>query len=551
VTRLAAATDSIGVLTRVLRAFKRAGILAPVRPDRLVRMSARAVRLGPGPAALASAAATRWPDQPAIVDERGVVSYAELDRRVTVIAAHLAADLGVGPERSLAIMCRNHRGFVEALLAGSRLGADVLLLNTDFPGPQLAQVLERERPAAAVLDEEFFTGFETAGFTGGCLVSWSDDDAHPMTLDLLATSSARQFPSSRRQGRLTILTSGTTGTPRGAPRTPSPLAMIGPMTTLLENLPLRTRDPVFIGPPFFHGFGLAYLLLGFVMGATVVVRRRFDPEAVLRAIEEQRVTVLVGVPVMLQRIVALPEDTRRRYDTSCLRAAFSGGAPLNGGVSGPFMDAFGEIVHNGYGSSETGIATLATPADLRAAPGTVGRPTLGVTVKILDAQRTEVRGGQVGHVFIGGRLVFEGYSGGGGKETVGQLMNTGDLGHLDDEGRVHIDGREDDMIVSGGENVFPQEVAEVLAGHDAVADVAVFGVDDVEFGQRLRAYVVTRPGPPPTEEELKTHIKARVARYKVPREIIFLDELPRSPTGKVRRSELEQLAASGRRPCTS
>ena len=539
----ASMTASIAFWARVLRALKQAEILAPVRPDRLLRMSARAVRLGPGPAALAAASAARWPDQAAIVDDRGGLSYAELDRRVAAIAARLYADLGVGPERSLAIMCRNHRGFVEALLAGSRLGADVLLVNTDFPGPQLAQVLEREHPAAAVLDEEFLEGFDTAGFTGRCVVAWNDGATRVPKLEVLATGAARRSRSSRRQSRLTILTSGTTGTPKGAPRTPSPRALIGPITTLLENVPLRARDPVFVGPPFFHGFGLAYIIVGLAMGTTLVVHRRFDPEAALRAIEEQRVTLLAAVPVMLQRILALPEETRRRYDTSSLRAAFSGGAPLGGEVSGPFMDIFGDVVHNGYGSSETGIATLATPADLRAAPGTVGRPTLGVSVTVLDENRVETPTGQVGHVFIGGDLVFEGYSGGGGKETVGRLMNTGDLGHLDGAGRLHIDGREDDMIVSGGENVFPQEVADVLARHDAVLDVAVFGVDDAEFGQRLRAYVVTRPGRTTSEEQLKLHIRASVARYKVPRDIVFLEVLPRSPTGKLRRAEVEQLAA--------
>ena len=257
-------------------------------------------------------------------------------------------------------------------------------------------------------------------------------------------------------------------------------------------------------------------------------------------------TVLAAVPVMLQRIVALPEETRRRYDTSSLRAAFSGGAPLSGEVSGPFMDIFGDIVHNGYGSSETGIATLATPADLRAAPGTVGRPVLGVTVTLLDEHRGETPAGQIGHVFIGGALVFEGYSGGGGKETVGRLMNTGDLGHLDDAGRLHIDGREDDMIVSGGENVFPQEISRSsLPAMTPWWTSRCSASTTQEFGQRLRAYVVTRPERPTSEEELKLYVKSSVARYKVPREIVFLDALPRSPTGKLRRSEIEQLSPRG------
>ena len=536
--------DSARLWARASCALAHAGVLAPVRPDRLIRMGRSAIRWGSGPAGLMATSAARWPEQPALVDERGSLTYAELDRRVAAIAAGLAAEFGVGPQRSVAIMCRNHRGFVEALLAASRLGADVVLLNTDFPGPQLAQVIVREHPGLVILDEEFFAGFDAAGFDGARVVAWHHDPVPPPTLERLAGGPWQRSPHSRRQGRLTILTSGTSGTPRGAPRTPSPLAMLGPMTSLLENIPLRARDRLFIGPPFFHGFGLAYLLLGLAIGSTLVVQRRFDPEATLRAIDEHEVAVLAAVPVMLQRIAALPDETRGRYDTTSLRAAFSGGAQLTGATSSAFMDRFGEIVHNGYGSSETGIAALATPADLRAAPGTVGHPPYTVTIKILDAQRRELPAGGVGHVFVGGGLVFDGYNGGGGKETVGRLMNTGDLGHIDGAGRLLIDGREDDMIVSGGENVFPQEVADVIADHDAVADVAVLGVEDAEFGQRLRAYIVARPGTSVTEDELRSHVKANVARYKVPRDIVIVSELPRSPTGKLRRSDLDQLPAS-------
>jgi fatty-acyl-CoA synthase len=526
---------------RALSTLRRAGVLAPVRPDRLGRILAAGVRLAPGIGSLAAAAAARHPDQAAIADERGVLSYGELDASAAALAAALHAELGVGPERSLAIMCRNHRGFLESLLAGSRVGADLLLLNTDFPGPQLAQVLERERPAAAVLDEEFWPAFEAAGFAGGRVVAWHDGDPPGPTADDLAGGGSPRGSHSRRQGRIVILTSGTTGTPKGAGRRPSPLALVGPMVTMLSQLDLRTREGLLVGPPFFHGFGLGAVGLGMLLGSTLVVRRRFDPEWALAAIEEQRVTALVAVPVMLQRILALPEEVRSRYDTASLRTALSAAAPLSPRLAEEFTRAFGDVLYNAYGSTETGFGAIATPADLRAAPGTVGRPPFGVTVKILDERRRELRTGEVGHVFMGGELVFDGYSGGGTKEVVDGLMNTGDLGHLDGQGRLFIDGREDDMIVSGGENVFPQEVEEVLRSHEAVADVAVIGVDDEEFGQRLEAYVVAGPGASPSRDELKAHVKRRLARYKVPREIVFLGELPRNPTGKIVRSELAKM----------
>jgi len=221
-----------------------------------------------------------------------------------------------------------------------------------------------------------------------------------------------------------------------------------------------------------------------------------------------------------------------------LRAVVSAAAPLSGELSTAFMDAFGDVVHNLYGSTEVGFGAMATPRDLRAAPGTVGHPPAGTALRILDADRAVVPPGHTGHVFIGSGLVFQGYSGGGSRETVDGLMNTGDLGHVDAEGRLFIDGREDDMIVSGGENVFPQEVEEVLRRHRGVVDVAVIGVEDAEFGQRLRAFVVRREGADPSADELRAHVRAGLERYKVPRDVVFVDELPRTPTGKVLRTRL-------------
>ena len=526
-----------------LRALVRSGLLGPVRPDRLARM-AGALRLGRGPATAAAAAAARHPRHPALSDERGTITYEELDRRGAAVAGGLQEGFGIGPDRGLAVMCRNHRGFVEATLAASRLGADLLLLNTEFPGPQLAEVLDRESVGAAVLDEEFAQVFDDAGYDGPRVLGWheGDRDGEPgePTLDALVARGASSPRSTRRQGRIVILTSGTTGTPKGAPRSPSLRALIGPGTTLLSKVPFRAREPMFVAPPFFHGFGLAYLGTGLFLGSTLVVRRRFDPEATLAAIHEHRVACLIAVPVMLQRILELPDSARSRYDTSSLRVVISAASPLSGDLAAAFMDAFGDVVYNLYGSTETGFGAIADPADLRAAPGTVGRPPFGATVKILDEDGAQLPPGETGRIFMGGDMVFEGYSGGGSKEVMAGLMSTGDLGHFDREGRLFVEGREDDMIVSGGENVFPQEVEDVLGRHEGVADVAVLGVEDEQFGQRLAAFVVKAPDADPTADELKAHVKSHLARYKVPRDVEFVDELPRNPTGKVLKRELAE-----------
>jgi len=518
---------------RALMALRGAGGLAPVPPSRLPA-AARALRMGPGPAALVTLAAARHPERAAIADDGGEVSFAELERRGAAIATGLRRDFGVTSGVPVAVMCRNHSGFVEAMVAGSRLGADLLLLGTDFPAPQLAKVLERERPVAVVHDEEFGPLLEESGYGGARIVAWHDGPLAEPSLDGLAAGAVGKLGRPAERSHLVILTSGTTGVPKSAPRSPELAALLGPVATIFSNVPLRAGEPIMVAPPAYHGFGLAFLSLGLMLGTTVVLRRRFEPEAVLEAIERHRARALVAVPVMLDRILRCPPEAFER-DTSSLRAVVSGASALSASTSTGIMDAFGEVLYNLYGSTETGFGAIAGPADLRAAPGTVGRAPFGTTLKVLDAERREAAPGEVGHVFIGGPLVFEGYSGDEApKETVNGLMNTGDLGHLDPAGRLLIDGREDDMIVSGGENVFPQEVGDVLGRHGAVLDVAVVGVEDEEFGQRLRAYVVAAPGAEPTAEELRAHVREHLPRFQVPRDVVFVEEIPRTATGKVR-----------------
>jgi fatty-acyl-CoA synthase len=272
----------------------------------------------------------------------------------------------------------------------------------------------------------------------------------------------------------------------------------------------------------------------------MVLRPKFDPEDTLRATAEHRARVLAVVPVMMQRILALPDEVKRRYDLSALEVTAASGSALPGDLATRWMDEFGDNLYNLYGSTEVAWATIATPEDMRAAPGTAGRPPRGTVIRIVDEDGNEVPPGETGRIFIGNQLAFEGYTGGGDKEHLGDLLSSGDVGHFDEEGRLFIDGRDDEMIVSGGENVFPREVEDLLADHDAVADAAAIGVDDEQFGQRLRAFVVKAGGVDTSEDELKDYVKANLARYKVPREIVFVDELPRNATGKVLKRELAE-----------
>jgi fatty-acyl-CoA synthase len=274
------------------------------------------------------------------------------------------------------------------------------------------------------------------------------------------------------------------------------------------------------------------------MGSTVVLQRRFDPEATLAAIEAHRVRVCAMVPVMLQRIMALPEEVRARHDTSSLEVVALSGSALSGDLAAAAMDAFGDVLFNLYGSTEVAWATIATPRDLRRAPGTAGRPPRGTELRIVDDAGKELPLGRTGRVVVRNEMLFEGYTGGETRATVDGFMATGDVGHLDHAGRLFLEGRDDDMVVSGGENVFPQEVEQVLQRHPAVADAACAGVDDDDFGQRLAAWVVLREGASATEDELREHVRGQLARFKVPRDVHLVDELPRTSTGKVVRRAL-------------
>jgi acyl-CoA synthetase (AMP-forming)/AMP-acid ligase II len=276
------------------------------------------------------------------------------------------------------------------------------------------------------------------------------------------------------------------------------------------------------------------------LGSTLVLRRKFDPEDTLSAVAQHECTALIVVPVMLQRILELPAETIEKYDLSALRVVAASGSALPGEMAIKLMDRFGDVLYNLYGSTEVAWATIATPQDLRAAPGTAGRPPRGTVVKLLDEQGNEVAPGETGRIFVGNEMAFEGYTGGGGKQNVGGLLSSGDVGHFDAAGRLFIDGRDDEMIVSGGENVFPREVEDLLHDHESIDEVAVIGVEDEQFGQRLKAFVVRCRGSSVGDDELKDYVRANLARYKVPREIVFLDELPRNATGKVLKRELAE-----------
>ena len=517
-----------------------AGILRAQRPDRLFHAAAALIRWGATPAAGYKAAASRYPDDLALIDESGTLTFKDVHERSNALAHALAAE-GVGPGSRVAIMCRNHRGWVEAYVATNKLGAHALFMNTAFSGPQLADVAQREEPAAVVFDEEFADVLAEATQERKRFIAWHEpgaDRGEDRTLDdLIAGGDVSDLAPPPEQGKALILTSGTTGTPKGASRKQP--QSLDPVAALLERIPLKARERTMIAAPMFHSWGFAHFTLAMGLCTTIVLTRKFDPEATLSLTARHECTALVVVPVMLQRILELDEEVLRRYDLSRVKAVPVSGSALPAALSGRWMDLFGENLYNLYGSTEVAWATIATPEDLRAAPGTAGKPPRGTVVRLYDEDGGIVAPGATGRIFVGNELAFEGYTGGGSKDVIDGLLSSGDVGHFDAGGRLFIDGRDDDMIVSGGENVFPGEVEDLLAGHEAIAEAAVFGVADDDFGQRLKAVVVVRDGRELGAAEIKAYVKSNLAGYKVPRDVEFVDELPRTSTGKVLKRELK------------
>ncbi|MBM7775064.1 acyl-CoA synthetase (AMP-forming)/AMP-acid ligase II/uncharacterized protein YndB with AHSA1/START domain [Actinokineospora baliensis] len=514
----------------VARTLARAGVLSPGRPDKIARQLGALARWGATLVGGYRAAAARVPDAVAVIDERGKLTFDEIDLRTTRLANGLAAH-GVRAGRRVAVMCRNHAGLVESTIACGKLGADVLLLNTGLSADQVADLIEAHRPIALLADDEFAPLFHNLPPSLPWISTWSAGPGELTVDGVIASAMATPVRPPARAGKIIVLTSGTTGTPKGARRRNPP--GLGSAAAVLSRIPLRAGDRMLVAAPLFHTWGLAAMQLGMPLHASLVLQRRFDAEATLAAIAELRCTTLIAVPVMLQRIMALPERVRARYDTSSLRVVASSGSALSRQLVTSFMNAYGDVLYNLYGSTEVSWASIADPVDLRAAPTTAGRCPVGTRVGILDADGAPVGPGSVGRICVGNEMLFEGYTNGTSNEMHDDLMVTGDRGYLDADGRLFVSGRDDDMIVSGGENVFPRPVEELLLSLEAVADAAVVGVPDREYGQRFAAYVALKPGTRLGATAIREYVHDHLERFSVPRDVIFVPTVPRNATGKV------------------
>jgi fatty-acyl-CoA synthase len=490
--------------------------------------------------------ARRTPDKVAIIDDDGELTWKELDDAANAIA-HALLDKGVKGGDGVAILARNSRWFSIAEFGCARVGARIILLNSSFSGPQIKEVSEREDAKLIIYDDEYCEDVSKADPPLGKLralgtnpdsekKSGSKDET---LADLIERSSGKPAPKADKHSSIIILTSGTTGTPKGANRsTPPTLAPIG---GILSHVPFKAGEVTALPAPMFHALGFLHATIGAFLGSTLVLHRKFKPDVVLTDIAKYKTTAIVVVPVMLSRMLDALEKMDEKPDLSCLRIVFVSGSALNADVAERGLKELGDVIYNMYGSTEIAFATIAEPKHLKHNASTAGPVVKGVKVKIYDENGKELPQGEVGRIFVGNAFPFEGYTGGGKKQIIDGLLSSGDVGYFDEHNLLYISGRDDEMIVSGGENVFPAEVEDCLSGHPDVVEATAIGVEDKEWGHRLRAFVVKKDGSDVDEDTLKKHVKDQLAKYKVPREVVFLDELPRNPTGKILKRELREM----------
>ncbi len=483
------------------------------------------------------------PNHPALVHRDRTVTYGELDDRLSRFGEGLRRR-GLARKQSVLVVLKNRPEFVEVSAGLQRVGCASVAVSYRSTPKELAWLMENSGARFVVFEHDLFPSVEEAAkstsFAKERLISVGDRITGTTAYEDVLHAPPASLDSDDEAAAVVTYTSGTTGKPKGAVRKFPKDTMVSAFEFIAET-PLRTSDVHLVTCPLYHMTAYGFLTFTHLVGSTAVIADEFKPEVFFELVERHRVTTTALVPTMLHRLVTSPPEVRARYRTRSLRAIFSGGAPLTGQLANDAMDVFGDIVFNFYGATETGVVTLAKPADLRAAPGTIGKALPGNAIALVGDDGNEVGPGGVGELYVKNGQLVAGYhkNDAATKESMREgFFSVGDLARVDPNGRYFIEGRKRDMVISGGVNVYPAEVEAAVEEHPLVFEAAVIGVPDPEWGERVKAFVVVEPGKTLDVEELKTFLRGRLAGPKVPREYVLIDKLPRNPTGKVLKEEL-------------
>jgi len=537
---------------KVLRATK---VATPMRPTSLAHFikTARQVKRGPHLAVMFHAAT--HPEKAAVVEysEHGVtrMTWGELDATINRLCNALHAR-GVTGGKRVAIMLPNSREYLIAQQALARLGATAVQIGYRLKASEVAFILENSQPVATIVHASYLGTIREARK----LAKRSDEMIAVGALDstvrdaeewdrALAASDPAMPPkvSEGDGGGLIVYTSGTTGKPKGANRSWKKTGFEA-VADMMFQMGVRADDRHLVTCPLYHSAAPAFVAIMMALGATIVLQDHFDPEQSLQIIEKEKITCTLMVPTMLIRIAALPSATIAKYSTHSLRWVMSGAAPLSTEAARRFMDVFGPILWNFYGSTETGLVTLAGPGDHVTRPGTIGKALRGNSIRLLDDSGRTVMQGEVGELYARNSTLMSGYHGDQEATNNAQregFYSVGDVGRMDSAGYYYLESRKHDMVISGGVNIYPREIEDHLSTHPAILEAAVIGVPDPEWGETLRAFVVLRDEAQLTEREVQDFCREGLADYKRPRKVTFLAEMPRNPTGKILKRELREL----------
>ncbi len=542
-----AAREVTGWAGLVAKVLLHSGTAATMRPAGAV-VGAKLLAQGrAGMSTIFRVRAANEPHETAFVFEGRRSTFGEVDRRIDRLASGLRRR-GIGRKSAVALVLHNRPEFFEIEAAMSRLGGAAVSVSWRSTVHELTYLLQHSGARAVFFEHDLADTVAEAA--RACPELRADNlfavggNARPhATYDSLLA----RWPDRVDDGddsAVVIYTSGTTGRPKGAVRRFGTGQVLGFMA-FLERVSLRRGDVHLCVCPLYHSTGLGFASMSLMMGGSVVIERDFNPERFLATVARERVTTTALVPTMLHRLVALDDDTLAKANTASLRVMLCGGAQLPATAAARALDRFGPVLYNFYGATETGLVTTATPEDLRALPGTIGRALHGVSIRLLDGEGRAVGVGEVGELYARNRMLVAGYHNDDGATNDSMregYFSVGDLATVDADGRYMIVGRRRDMVISGGTNVYPAEVEAVLDAHPEVSQAAVIGVPDAEWGERLRGFVVLRGGLPDDARacavELRAWCRDRLSGPKVPREWVFVEGLPANPTGKILKREL-------------
>jgi fatty-acyl-CoA synthase len=532
------------------KVLSRTGVLGALSPRGMVAFArqARGAKIGPHLALMLHA--KNKPEKIALVHGANRLTYGEFDGEINKLA-HALLECGVEPGDRVAVMLPNCAEYIIAQNALPRIGAYAVQIGYRLKAKEIAYILQNAEPAALIYHVDYSDAIdgalraadlETERIVVGAPPA--DDTLRGTRFeDALADHRGGEAPAVRRRGEaggVIVYTSGTTGNPKGANRSwrQTGLEAVG---DFIRRVDMNHDDRHLCVCPLYHSAAPAFVGIIYSLGGTVVVMDHFDPEAVLAVIQNERITCMFMVPTMLRRLADLPMSVRARYDFSSLRWVMSGAAPLPTETARRFQEAFGRILWNFYGATETGLVTLAGPDDHTSRPGTIGRLLRGNQIRVLDDDGNELAPGEVGELWARNSMLVTGYH--RDQAATDQSMrdgffSVGDLARIDAEGYLYLASRKTDMVISGGVNIYPREIEDHLCSHPDVVEAAVIGVPNDEWGESLKAFVVVRTGAALTAEDVVTFCRASLADYKAPRQVEFLEELPHNPTGKVLKREL-------------